>query len=415
MLAKVPCILDALLNHLQSHLSDRIVAKIRTGGRRPVFSPDNISPVCVRWRNLSSSTPALWTHIDLGIDQLQATNFAFQAQRSLERAGQLPLYVHAECDRKPSDTRTLVSLLAPYANRIISLDLYGNTLTSRSILLGLFSRPYRGSVRHLHLYDENDEEPYEPRSGLFLSDLLDEFLLSLSSLSLYGPSLDHNSPAFHGLTDLPVIFSGMYVTPNQLAQILAACPELCSLTFLALLLAPGKPPANAANLPRLQTLDLRCTAFNDVVTITSCISPKKGLSLSLSLNMLDDDSRMHHLSPLSSFFKQFHIARLFLNADHVSLDPALHSLKTPLPSLGELALDGDLLRDSLVNGFFLVLRFPRLHTLHIIGKIVSTESTRSNACMLAYSNHPIQMARASPIQGLTISFKSCSIRFLFCI
>ena len=122
-------------------------------------------------------------------------------------------------------------------------------------------------------------------------------------------------------------------------------------------------------------------SLEDVVTVISCIIPRRGLSMGLTLCLPDDnfddddsDSLIQDLSPLSSFFKQFHVTRLFLNADLVTgginLDTALDSLGDPLPSLEELALDGDLLVDNHVTGSLLVGHFPRLHTLHIIGKTV---------------------------------------------
>ncbi|KAF8603327.1 hypothetical protein BDV93DRAFT_544782 [Ceratobasidium sp. AG-I] len=384
MLAKVHCTLDAL--------SDRSVAKYRSGGKPlPVFSPDNISPVCVYWRKLFNNTPALWTHIDLGIGQLQDANFAFHAQRSLERANQLPLYIHVEGRRTHIDPVTVVALLVPYANRIVSLDLCINSLASQTILVGLFNTPYRGSVRHLCLYDEDYVVgPLEPSGSLFPLGLLDELLLSIPSLTIHGPSLNYNSPAFRGLTDLAIVFSDMCPTPYQLTQILVACPELRSLTLLEVSLEPGNLPIKPANLPSLQALDLRYMRFDDVVTITSCIVPRRGLSVSLTLNMQpdydsdvdeDDDGQMHDLSPLSSFFKQFHVARLFLNADQITggldLYSALYPLAKPLPSLEELALDGALLDDDLVKGSLLAERFPRLHTLHIIGATVPVDRLKA--------------------------------------
>lgn len=382
MLAKVHCTLDAS--------SDRRVARFRTGDESlslPAFSPDNISPVCVRWRKLFNSTPALWTHIDLEIDQFPDTKLAFHAERSLERAKQLPLYIHIEGNRSYSDSHALVALLTPYANRIVSLDLSGDALMSRSILLDLFSTPYHGSVRHLYLHDEDYEGPQEYEGGLLPSGPLDEFLLSLSSLSLGGPTLVHSSPAFQGLTDLSVIFSDMRPTPYRLTQILAASPALRSLTLLNLSLEPGNLPADAANLPNLQALDLRCTAFCDVLTITSCILPRRGLSMSITLNMYDDDIQIQDLSPLSSFFKRFHVARLLLYNTYLSggigLATALHSLETPLPSLEELALDRELLDDNDLNSCLSAERFPRLHTLHVIGKSVPVDELKA---MLASSS-----------------------------
>ncbi|KAF8593076.1 hypothetical protein BDV93DRAFT_612355 [Ceratobasidium sp. AG-I] len=366
MHAKVHCIHDALF--------ERSVAKFRSEDKSPsLLSPDNISPVCLYWRKLLNNTPALWTHVDLGIGQLQDANFAFHGQRSLERAKRLPLHIHVESVRKGGDSHTVVNLLAPYASQMASLDLSGNVLTAESILLALFSTPYRGSVKHLHLHDEDYERLRELQDGLFSSGLLDEFLLSLPSLSLRGPSLDYNSPAFRDLTNLAIIFSDMCPTPYQLTQALAACPALLSLTLTSLSLAPGSPPANGVNLPSLQALDLRCMYFDDVVTITSCILPKQGLSMSFTLN-IHDDSYAHDLSPLTPFLKRFHARRLFLNADFESegleLRTALYSFGDPLPSLEELALDCDLLEESCPEGSLLTERFPLLHTLHILGENV---------------------------------------------
>ncbi|KAF8603328.1 hypothetical protein BDV93DRAFT_544783 [Ceratobasidium sp. AG-I] len=371
-LAKVYCTIDALSYHIVPSFLDR-------DKPRSLFSPDNISPV----------TPSLWTHVDLSIGRLQDTNLAFHAQRSLEHAKQLPLHIHVDSNRETGDSRAVIDFLAPYANRIASLDLSGNVLTARSILLDLFGTPYRGSVQHLYLHDEDYKRLQELQDGLFSSGLLDEFLLSIPSLTLEGPALDYNSPAFRDLTELAIIFSDMRPTPYQLTQILAACPALCSFTLISISLTPGDLPRNTADLPNLQVLDLRCMSLDDVVTVTSCIIPRRGLSISFTLST-DDDSYIDDLSPLLSFFKRFHIARLFLNADYVSdeldLETALCSLGEPLPSLEELALDGDLLRDSEIEGGLLTERFPRLRTLHVIGSAVPVDQLK---IMLASS--PIQV------------------------
>ena len=114
------------------------------------------------------------------------------------------------------------------------------------------------------------------------------------------------------------------------------------------------------------------------------------LGMSLAPNM--DDSYIDDLSPLLPFFKQFHVVRLFLDADYmpdeVNLETVLGSLGGPLPSLEELALDGTLLRDSTVDGGLLAERFPGLHTLHIMG-----QSLPVNQLKMMVASSPIQTVR----------------------
>ncbi|KAF8610162.1 hypothetical protein BDV93DRAFT_8808 [Ceratobasidium sp. AG-I] len=376
-LAKVHCIHDAVSHYWG--LEEQALS---------LLSPESLANVCVYWRNLLHNTPTLWTHIDLSIDQPWDSNFAFHAQRSLDRANQLPLYVHIEGNEWSSDSQAAVDLLAPYANRIVSLDLPSNALTAHSILLGLFSAPYCGSVQYLSLCDGDSEESDETRGGasLFSTGSLDAFLISLRSLNLVYFSLDYDSPAFQGLTELAV-FSSPYLepTPSQLTQVLTACPALRSLALVGMSLTAGDLPVNAANLPDLQTLDLRRTSFGDVVTITSCILPRRGLSMSFSLNMNESGRNKHDLSPLLSFFKRFHVARLFMQTsgfEKLELDVLFCSLGNSLPSLRELALDGGTLAHGLVEGCLLTDRFPQLHTLHILGGSIMVCRLKT---MLAFS------------------------------
>ncbi|KAF8603329.1 hypothetical protein BDV93DRAFT_606903 [Ceratobasidium sp. AG-I] len=374
MLAKVYCKHEALAEYQEAkwHIED---------GRRdqplPSFYPENVSDVCVYWRKLSDNTPALWSHIDLSIDRAQDANFAFHAQRSLERAKQLPLYVHVEDVDKHSDARTVVALLAPYANQIVSFELVVNIFTAQSILLGLFSAQYHGSVQSLCLCDPESQQLHSDAS-LFSTGQLDVFLASLQSLSMRGPALDFSSPAFRDLTELAIIYCIMMPTPYQLMQILAGCPALRSLTLLMLLLAPGNLPSSPANLSNLQSLDLRYTHFDDVVKIVSCILPRQGLSMSFSLNKYRVRGGF---SPLSPFFERFRVARLFVGTEgeHRKLDltRVLHSLGDSFLSVEELALDADVLAQSPVEGCLSMDRFPRLHTLHILGHTILVDALQS--------------------------------------
>lgn len=351
------------------------------------FARDNLSPVCVHWRRVCINTPLLWTHIDLSIDEHRLEKYPFYAQRSLERAKQLPLYVHVDdYFLRSGGPQPVINLLVPYANRIVSLDLEVNAWAARSILLGLFGGDYQGSVRDLHLSDANY---LANGDGKMEFSSLGAFLLSLKSLSLLsGPSLAYNSPAFRGLIEL-TISSDIYFEPkpSELVQILTSCPELRSLALVDIIIAGGDPPVNIAQLPNLEILDLRCTPFEDVLSITSCISPgSSALSMSISLDMTNSDLEEVDLSLLQPFFERSHVTRISLDTgreQEVDLGPFIRSLGSVLPLLEELALEGRMLRHSHVEGCLWAERFPRLHTLHVMGESVLVNKLKT---ILAFSS-----------------------------
>ncbi|KAF8609358.1 hypothetical protein BDV93DRAFT_518189 [Ceratobasidium sp. AG-I] len=354
-------------------------------GASPRCSRDNVSAVCVYWRSLSIKTPSLWSHIDLNISQNRYEQSSFCARCSLERAKQLPLYVHVECDSSIIDIQSVVAFLAPNAHKIVSLDLSVNSFEARSILLGLFSTDYQGSVFDLRLHDTESYALLEidDERSLFPTGPLDPFLLSLQSLSLHGPVLEYSSPAFRGLTDLMIIPKDFFeLMLEGIWTILVSCPELRSLALINVSLTDeGDWPVDAANLPNLEILDLRHTNFKDVNIITSYISPATSvLSMSLSLNMDESKYSDGDLTLLLPFFERCCVTRLLLDAGETQeLDFRLvcQSLGSMVPSLEELALEGCILRCSPIEGCLLAERFPRLHTLHIMGESILVDKLKT--------------------------------------
>ncbi|KAF8609357.1 hypothetical protein BDV93DRAFT_540686 [Ceratobasidium sp. AG-I] len=279
-------------------------------------SLDNVSAVCVYWHNLCIDTPLLWSHVDLDISR-RFEKSALYVQCSLKRAKQLPLHVHIDdhYDLRGCGPQPAIALLAPYANRIVSLDLVVNAYMAQSLLLGLFDTNYKGTVLDLRLYDCDYVTPiddgYDGGSSLIPAGALDAFLLSLQSLSLHSPVLEYSSPAFRGLTELTImLMPRVYFRPNpdELVYILASCSTLRSLALVGVKLKGQDLPVKIAHLPSLEILDLHNTAFKDVLLITSFISPGAcALSMSVSLSTSEDTFDGGDLFPLWSFFQRSRI------------------------------------------------------------------------------------------------------------
>ncbi|KAF8608716.1 hypothetical protein BDV93DRAFT_206317 [Ceratobasidium sp. AG-I] len=165
-----------------------------------------ISSVCSHWRKIALGASSLWNHIDLSIGKFRDANLALYAKESLNRAGNLPLYVHIEGGSEYQENHQRpVHLLAPFAQRIISLDLVLKANAAENIIRNIFRSGCGSSVQELYVCDEEWEEFDVLETGF---DFLEwggvpkDPLLPLKIFHLRGLLFEASSSVLKGLTEL---------------------------------------------------------------------------------------------------------------------------------------------------------------------------------------------------------------------
>lgn len=216
-------------------------------------SPETLSRVCSRWRQIALDTHTLWPHIDLAPFQslnrfkgLLARGEVFAA-----RAGNLPLNIHVLGGKKqgrPHDADLdLDTFCALVAARIGSLELLATDWHDhgyRSILEKCFARCVPGTLRQLVTTGGLDtsyhgfgfigtlDDPMGSKDTLLKvsKQCLEDLLLPVKVLHLNDLYLPWTSKAYHGLVDLHLTSQSSppqsSISQLQLATILAASPGL---------------------------------------------------------------------------------------------------------------------------------------------------------------------------------------------
>ncbi|KAG8702813.1 hypothetical protein FRC08_003235 [Ceratobasidium sp. 394] len=324
-------------------------------------------------RDISTTAPPLWTHIDLVIGSPHEEIYMRYASACLRYSGRLHLQVHIvenQTKRIPQ-TAGLVGLLAPHADRIASLDLQISAPLAREIMLGLFSHPALYQLRGLCLSDGDCN--FDPEfCDRFFEGHLGESLRSLQALAVLGPLVPLDSPAYHGLTVLKLVPQklGMFhPTLLQLAGALEGSPKLRSLsligcTFQAISDASIQP----VSLPDLELLDLRRIRANQLLDLISSIAlGSKKLAFSMSF---DPEMARHDITTLQHFLQNSKITRLCIHntLNDGNLNWLFRVPADVLARVHELALDHYNFMHGQVEARALgVDRFPLLHTLHLLG------------------------------------------------
>ncbi|KAF8608718.1 hypothetical protein BDV93DRAFT_541171 [Ceratobasidium sp. AG-I] len=338
------------------------------------FSVGSISSVCSYWRKIALGANSLWNHIDLSVGKVQNANLELYASESLNRAGNLPLYIHMAGDSRYQATHQRpAQLLAPFANRILSLDLQINILTAQAILRGIFRPGCGSSVQELYIYDE-DGDDYEIAEGGFNflggDQVFSDLLSSLTTFHLRGLLFNASSPVFKGLTELVLkpYPDGTEWSYSELHSVLSSSPKLRSLTLIRLHLRVDNYHLQVVDLGELEVLDLRGNEFKHVLPILSWIDcGSNALSLSLSVG---NDQPMNELFQLRNFIERSHVTRFCLHMDYGRvLDLGILSsfLKDLLPLVEELAFQENTFTHHTEGPLPLRAEyFPRLHALHLV-------------------------------------------------
>ncbi|KAG9122498.1 hypothetical protein FRC07_001091, partial [Ceratobasidium sp. 392] len=314
---------------------------------RPFFFA-NISAVSTRMRNVITSTPSLWTHVDLAVGSSREVTYMSHARACLKYSGQQPLHVHIvdnEDELKEYQTASVTDLLAPHAHRIASVGFHVAQRLAREMVLGIFSGATSYQTREFCLNGCKSKST-SPGLGSYYGELfggrLNGLLQNLQVIRIRGPSPPLQSVAFRGLTVLKLLVyetAPSIPTLLQLRSMLAGCPELQALTlaFPEIRLST-ETPVEPVYLPKLELLDLRHEETNPLLSILSCITPGSS-TLTLSIwagpYMSEDDAVKIH-----DFINQSNVTRLLLESPYFPGDmsdpPTL--LDREFPAIQELAL-----------------------------------------------------------------------------
>ncbi|KAG8700212.1 hypothetical protein FRC09_006105, partial [Ceratobasidium sp. 395] len=362
---------DCILNHRSRHY---------TGTKHYQPSPlANVSATNKWFRDIATSTPSLWTHVDLAIGATYQEDCLRRGRAHVEHSGQSPLHVHVAQTDPMHDARGIVKLMAPHSHRIASLHLQTAESYTLNIVLGLFGNIASCQIREFYLNDPGDGEPDGNHYQRLFDGRLHEFFRSLQIITVNGPDLPMDSAAFSGLTALKLSLCNTVMiqhTISQLRDVLAACPGLRVLSiptywFWAIEPQTDLPvPIEPVSLPELELLDLRqMKSTDELLRLLSCIIPgSRSLTFSVSLK----DLHPREISRLQDFVKQANVTRLLLDAyprsddEEMDVDQSFPRFTTKFSAVRELAISnydlGEVATERALDAF------PSVHTLHLLGQ-----------------------------------------------
>jgi hypothetical protein len=358
-----------------------------------------ISSVSNYWRQVTISTPALWSHVDIG-----KNNAHLRVKLWIERSQNHPLFVHLNAFTTSQAIPKVIELLAPHVSRISSFQL-------RDITRNLGHKPtyamldlLRGGlapVKKLFVtYRDSGSHAEEER---FPSASWDEFLLPLRVLDLENVWVNWGSSAFVGLVSLRIEFPrntptssshSLFPTSRNISRVLSASPHLRSLVLVGVGIAPGElSRSSPIRLEHLEVLGLHYMSDPAYQTLLPLIAPgAKDLTLEISLN----NRQFNFRSELESFFKRSSITTLRLTADR--RDIVLPGLK-----LGLLSKLQDLYLEKFVD-----LALPLRGMIQITGSgfesslIPGLKTIRIHQCALELLQL-VKLTRASSLQRIVLS------------
>ncbi|KAG8737175.1 hypothetical protein FRC10_008483 [Ceratobasidium sp. 414] len=341
----------------------------------------SLSVVNRHLRDILTSAPSAWSHLNLVIDKPQTTHLCY-ARSCLKYSRHLPLHVRIAggITGQEGNPTNLLRLLAPHAHRVVSLNLQVSLYWAGEVVRDLFSKSSSCQVRELYI-NNSTSDPEGRGSRWILRHIfegdLDGLLQPLEVLGIRGFYMPFNAPGYRGLTVLRLAPFGLeHPTPPptllQLRDVLAACPELCTLTLMSCNFDTGPgAPIEPVFLPKLRVLDLRTTLGEELMAVISCITlGSNPLAFSVSL---DPEMPEVGMTGLQQFIKQSKVTRLCIDAVPVyilkksKLDWLLASPPDGFPSIQELALCSYEFEGSQIRQPLGADRFPSLWRLHFMG------------------------------------------------
>ncbi|CAE6498421.1 unnamed protein product [Rhizoctonia solani] len=182
--------------------------------------PGPITQVCSRWRNIATSSPFLWTHVDIPLTQPSAPRLLSRAKLHVQQSANLPLELHvysAGDNNSQTGYTPVIQLLETVAGQArtlnFTLNYYDYAPFHLAILpvflsncsIEIFNRlvtssfPYSSSPYLLSELEDFDEVQESSSNGV---SQVEKYFSGLSALDLKGCYPYWSSSAFHGLVDL---------------------------------------------------------------------------------------------------------------------------------------------------------------------------------------------------------------------
>ncbi|KAG9120569.1 hypothetical protein FRC07_003884, partial [Ceratobasidium sp. 392] len=236
----------ARINTLPPELLARIFALLMplcVRGKRGEARIQDITAVCVYWRQVATSATSLWTHIDVSPNIPDSL-----INLSLERTTNMPIHIHFhQPDYRNPDTKELelttevIDAIATHMHRVSAFDLEVDDYrllekTIRALSLWLCGgSPSLSNALSIQHYDvQVIDETWDDELGLTRSNSSEHaeaMLRSISTLQLQNLYFHWNSSVYHGLVDLRLLFHPCRgsMSASQLVDVLSRSPELAIL------------------------------------------------------------------------------------------------------------------------------------------------------------------------------------------
>ncbi|KAG8784084.1 hypothetical protein FRC12_018971 [Ceratobasidium sp. 428] len=277
----------------------------------------DIPQVCIKWNQIASGTPSLWSHIDIDLSRSTISTALGRAQIWLNRCHNMPIHLHLTGGYGRVTQHHIPEILVAIQSH---RGLLSSLLVSKSrhyslihVLLG--SAPdhaLSGSLKTLFLSGIHDIDSQENISSLHMNSLRELVVLDLFDLS------GSTCPSIDGL-----------------AELLSSCSTLHTIRLRYLESLPGSLQTYPTiPLPQLRLLEVsRC---DDILALLAKIAPGNlELDIRLDTEYIGDDQDS---SPGQLLLARSNVVSLFINGleDDSDQQPTLATFLTSVPRLRAL-------------------------------------------------------------------------------
>lgn len=242
--------------------SSQYAASIRDKSYGKINYLLQLSSVCVRWRQVATSTPRLWSFLDFSSSR-HTPKYLQYMKLCYERSGNTPLSVRIRKHERQCDLETvdghLATILISCAARLESLSIthYHFLGFPKEVLSLLLDQGAAGRIRKLALNTSWEDDVIRADSSLS-QDTLNQLLEPLHSLVLEYVAFDWNTIPCRNLVELQLDrpYNNMRPSSSQLVSFLNMNPAIRVLKIWDSAFfthESGLPPIKP---PELQNLDL---------------------------------------------------------------------------------------------------------------------------------------------------------------
>ncbi|KAG8774440.1 hypothetical protein FRC12_001976 [Ceratobasidium sp. 428] len=275
----------------------------------------DIPQVCMKWNQVASSTPSLWSHIDINLSRSTIPAALGRAQIWLDRCHNMPIHLHLTGGHGRITQHHIPDIL-------VAIQSHGGLLSS---LLVSKSRHY--SLIHALLGSAPGH--------VFSSSLRTLFLSGIHEIDENLDSLPMNSLRELVVLDLFDLSGATCPSIDDLAELLSSCSTLHTIRLRYLEPLPGSLQTHPTiALPRLRLLEI--SKCDDILPLLSKIAPGVlELDLRLDAEYIEGDQ---HNSSGQSLLARSNVVSLFINdlKDDSDQQPTIETYLASVPRLRAL-------------------------------------------------------------------------------